>query len=145
MRELDDINVEYLSFGARTPKSDVSCLCSREYVAIIDRANCDFCRFVYTYKGSYDKTKQIYSYSNFVLDEEKSLFYVGYDSCKLGKKEYTYTQLKACKEATDFLESVKKAFPDKVDISEGTLHYKDYGNTWDYTSRINISLIYVVI
>lgn len=110
-RKLNDVEVTKLSFGCQY-NGIAAYLFSYDYFATIDRQNCKFCKFVYSYKLAYDKTAKKIEYSDFVLDEDKSLFYLdGSTYCDLTENEYKYSDLKGCPDAVDYVNNNKLPMP----------------------------------
>lgn len=110
-RKLNDVEVTKLSFGCQY-NGIAAYLFSYDYFATIDRQNCKFCKFVYSYKLAYDKTAKKIEYSDFVLDEDKSLFYLdGSTYCDLTENEYKYSDLKGCPDAVDYVNNIRNLSP----------------------------------
>lgn len=117
MRKLEDVELTKVSFvftSCFATDIDPFYLVSNSNIAIIERETCKFCKYVYTYKGTYDKTSKTYSFSNIVLDEKKSSFYLEGTYCSLKDNEYTYAELKGCAKAKEYVESFKFAKPSKL-------------------------------
>lgn len=119
-RELNDIELTKISFGVEIKVKYAACIVSYDKVGIIQKNKVEFLKFVYSYKGAYDITSQTYTFSGFVLDEEKSSFYLDGSTkyCSLEEKEYSYSELKQCNDAIQYIESKKLPIPSKLVISD---------------------------
>lgn len=116
-RYIKNIEVSKLSFGAILYDYNAAYIISYEKVGIIVKTDAEFSKFVYSYEGSYDVVNQTYTFSDFVLDEEKSSFYLnGSTYCSLEEKEYSYSELKQCNDAVQYVESKKLPYPNKYII-----------------------------
>lgn len=116
MRKLEEVELTELSFFISIYENSTYYLFSDRNIAIIDRVKCKFCKYVYMYKGTYDKSSKTYTFSNFILDGNKSSFYLDGTYCSLKYNEYTFTELSECNDALKYVENNSFPKPTKLVI-----------------------------
>lgn len=128
MRKLEEVELTELSFFISIYENSTYYLFSHTNIAIIDRVKCKFCKYVYMYKGTYDKSSKTYTFSNFILDGNKSSFYLDGTYCSLKYNEYTFTELSECNDALKYVENNSFPKPTKLVIKgiyEDELYLED--------------------